>query len=220
MAWKPVLGELRAFLAGATMNRDFIHEGCTYWTQNAKAWGRNDARDNDDLFLGKIYGAQWRNFNGVDQIEEVRRQLKEDKSSRRILLTCWNPAELHLMCLPPCHIMAQFHVDGNELRCSIYMRSVDLALGLPSDIVLYYALLLHFARDVDLIPMGLFFHFGNAHLYTTHTEQMRMHYKRVPIEMPTFHYQRHDGTGFPPGEVHVDIETYKPMEAIRYELLV
>lgn len=213
--YRGIFGELAAFLMGATMNRAFVEQGCNYWTPNAKAWSQNRGLADEDLRVGRVYGAQWRRFGGVDQLAEVRRQLKEDRNSRRIILTTWNPAELHDMCLPPCHLLAQFHVDGDEVSCSVYMRSVDLALGLPADVALYYALLVHLAAGAGLKPAGLFFHFGNAHVYEAHREQLIGQLDREVKDPPGY---QHLGGGFIADTIQ--IEDYNHAEAIKYELLV
>jgi len=220
MYYKPIFGELAAFLKGAAYNSEFIAEGCSYWTANGTQWNKSgftDALHSDfnDLYLGKIYGYQWLNFNGYNQLAKVREQLIHDRSSRRIVMSAWNPNDLADMCLPPCHITVQFHVDGNDLSCSVYMRSVDLALGLPSDVVLYYALMVVLADEAGLSPAGLHFHFGNAHVYHAHRELIKGQLGREVQEPPSFRYV----DKFQFGKDCIIITDYRPMEAIRYELL-
>lgn len=157
--YRAAFGELAAFIHGCTKREEFIAFGCNYWN----AYG-------DDF--GPIYGAQWRNFNGIDQLKELVESLKLDPLSRRHILTTWNPADLHKMILPPCHLIAQFHVIGNTLNCTVYMRSCDLVLGLPYDIIVYAGLLSLLAKDIDLKPAQLTFMFGNAHIYENHIEQV------------------------------------------------
>jgi len=214
---KPIFGELSAFLKGATMNRQFEEEGCNYWKPNARAWSFNDGVLDEELVVGKVYGYQWRNFNGVDQYKEVLRLIKEDPHSRRIIMTCWNPADLKDMCLPPCHIIVQFHVRGTRLNATIYMRSVDLALGLPADIVLYYALLIHVANQSGLMAENLNFFFGNAHIYEIHIEKLREQVNREPKISPLYFYCDWHRTFSP---AHIQLKNYEHHEAIKYDLLV
>lgn len=167
---RPVFGELAAFLRGSEKNRDFIDLGCNYWTPNARAFNQTHTPP-EDMILGPIYGSQWRRFGGeYDQIAEALRMLRTDPDSRRIVVSAWNPVDLSRMCLPPCHIMFQLHVLNAKLHMSVYMRSVDLCLGLPSDVILYYALLLLFAHDTGYAVGGLHFSFGNAHVYEGHVD--------------------------------------------------
>lgn len=171
--YEQAFGELAAFIQGATSKAEFKKYGCNYWDTTKGPW-----TDNDDL-LGYIYGAQWRSFNGasgcVDQLKRLIDGLRAEPQSRRHILTTWQPAELHLMALPPCHIMAQFDVNpdgmlwhGGMLSCAVYMRSVDIMLGLPYDIILY-ALLTHLlAEECGYGVKDLHFFFGNAHIYKNH----------------------------------------------------
>jgi thymidylate synthase len=190
---KPVLGELAAFLRGAQYNEDFVRFGCKYWTANAKASPINQGITDESLLkVGLIYGAMWRNFNGMDQIAEARRMLVEDPDSRRIVVSAWDPTKLKDMCLPPCHILMQWHVLGGQLFLTVYMRSVDLALGLPSDIVLYYALLICMGHDVNLPVGGLVFSFGNMHIYDGHRKGMETQLNRKPGHPPYFKLKKHE----------------------------
>lgn len=220
---KPVLGELCAFLEGASKLADFKRLGCNYWDANANAWPRNDGRPESTKEVGKIYGYQWRNFNsdGYDQVEEVIRQLVEDPTSRRIIMTAWNPLQLEDMCLPPCHIITQFHSrernrsDIPYLDCSVYMRSVDLALGLPSDIILYYALMIFIAERADHHVGSLYFHFGDAHVYSAHEAALRKQLERSVMAVPQYRYMPE--FGWKPESIQ--FSNYNPKEPIQYELL-
>mgnify|MGYP006262590133 CR=1 FL=1 len=137
-----VLGELAAFVRGATTVGEFKKWGCNYWAPNARAWKENDGIELDgDLKVGQVYGAQWVNWEktGYNQLAALVKGLKQDPMSRRHVITSYSPtAEA---CLPPCHLLAQYYVEGEHLHCQVYMRSVDVILGLPSDVVLYACLL-------------------------------------------------------------------------------
>src|SRR5262245_20744803 len=147
----PVFGELAAFLKEATMLRDFHALGCHYWDGNAAAWPANHVKAWDEMRVGKVYGAKWRDFGGEDQLRNLVSGLVMNPEGRRHVMTTWDPAERD-QCLPPCHILSQFFVDENRLSLAVYMRSVDLCLGLPSDVVLYAGLLVLVAKEVELGP--------------------------------------------------------------------
>ncbi len=176
---RSIIHELLWFLRGDTNTR-YLHEhGVTIWDE----W----ADDNGDL--GRVYGAQWRSWRGVDgrtvdQIAEAVRLIRTSPDSRRIMVSAWNPGELHLMALPPCHAMFQFHVCGEELSCQLYQRSADLFLGVPFNIASYALLTLMIAQVCGLKP-GEFVHtFGDLHLYSNHLQQAREQLSRVPRPLP------------------------------------
>jgi len=208
--WRPVLGELAGFLRGYTSLAQFKELGCNYWDDNAEQWGRGD-------YLGRIYGAQWRDWNGWhDQLTALVQGLKVNPSSRRHLMTTWNPAELDEMCLPPCHVLTQFHVTRGMLHQTVTMRSVDLCLGLPSDLVLYGALQHLVAREVGLEPAELSFMLGDAHVYDNHDEQWQAQRGREGSWMQPAIVFAPDASlfGFHPDQA--TIINYQPHEAIKY----
>lgn len=188
IAYKGVFGELAAFLRGATDLATYKKYGCNYWDANAKAWTGNLGVPEDKFQVGRIYGAQWRNWRGGhDQIKELIYNLKHNTGSRRHLLTTYDPAELGLGCLPPCHLLAQFHVTNTDrLDCMVTMRSVDLCLGLPSDVALYAALMLIICNDVGCLPGRLIFSLGDTHIYTNHEEPWMKHREQDIYELPRY----------------------------------
>ncbi len=124
--------------------------------------------------LGPVYGKQWRNFNGVDQLSVLIDGIIKNPFSRRHILNAWNPAELENMALPPCHMMMQFYVssDNKKLSCQLYQRSADVFLGVPFNIA-SYALLTHLIAQVCNLEVGEFVHtFGDVHIYKDHLEQV------------------------------------------------
>ncbi|MCZ6868046.1 MAG: thymidylate synthase [Gammaproteobacteria bacterium] len=145
--------------------------------------------------LGPAYGHLWRNFgasganigyypNGIDQIAEVVRQLRESPNSRRIIITGWDPREATQVALPPCHTLVQFDVDAGKLSCQLYMRSADVFLGVPFNTA-SYALLTHMFAQVTGLEVGdLIMSFGNVHIYNNHREQVRMQIERDPRPLP------------------------------------
>lgn len=214
--YKGVLGELSAFLEGSTSLARFKALGCNYWDMNAG--GQDD--------LGRIYGAQWRGFRGqdkkVDQLKTLVAGLKSDPMSRRHILLTWHPAELDQMCLPPCYLVHQYNVTPQgHLDCLVFMRSVDLCLGLPSDLVLSGALQMLIARQVGLEPRKLVFFLGNAHVYKNHFKTWAIQQRRrssfVDGLPPMLLLDPlADLFSFQPGNARVI--NYNPHGALRYEL--
>ena len=182
-----VLGELAAFLRGATDLKTFKDFGCNYWDANAEAWLRNKHATIGNMQVGKIYGYQWRKWDGyVDQLAELVTNLRTNPDSRRHLLTTYNPSEQHTACLPPCHITAQFNSKDKVLDCCVYMRSVDLCLGLPSDVALYAALMLVICGQTDHTPGELTFMMGDTHVYMNQVDTYQTHAERESFPLPQY----------------------------------
>lgn len=183
-----VLGELLSFIAGHTNAEDFAKNGMKIW----RKWQKDESGD-----LGPIYGAQMRNWKhftthdgyiqSIDQLQKVINDIKNNPHSRRLLYTMWNPGELHMMALPPCHgIAVQFYVRNDEyLDLKMYQRSADLFLGVPYNIASYSTLLMMVSQLTNYKP-GRFIHtFGDAHIYLDHIKQMEKQISREPNELPT-----------------------------------
>lgn len=184
--YKPVLGELAAFLRGAIDLAEFQKFGCNYWNANAMAWSWNKNEPPGKEKVGRIYGAVWRDFNDVDQIQRIVYQIKNEPDSRRILLTAYDPSE-EWQCLPPCHILAQFNCNkDNTTDVIVYMRSVDLCLGLPSDVVLYATLLLLVCHATGRLPGDVVFMMGDTHIYTNHIPVWEVHREQMGYELPNY----------------------------------
>jgi thymidylate synthase len=165
---RSILHELLWFLRGETNVRSLQENKVTIWDEWADAEGN----------LGRVYGAQWRDWQGpdgsrVDQIARLVEDIRRNPDSRRLIVSAWNPGELHLMALAPCHALFQFYVQDGELSCQLYQRSADLFLGVPFNIASYALLTLMIAQVCDLKP-GEFIHtFGDLHLYANHLDQAR-----------------------------------------------
>ena len=135
--------------------------------------------------LGNVYGKQWRNFNGVDQLKNVIEQIKENPSSRRLIVSSWNPAEVDTMALPPCHSLFQFYVSDGKLSCQLYQRSGDVFLGVPFNIASYSLLTILIAKECNL-GVGEFVHtLGDAHIYNNHFDQVKEQISRTPYDLPS-----------------------------------
>jgi thymidylate synthase len=208
----PIAGELAAFLAGGTDLKTFEDFGCHYWMPNAEAWRPGMGE------VGKIYGYQWRYWNDMhDQIAALLHGLREDPHGRRHLLTAWNPSDLPEMCLPPCHVLAQFYVDSAFLDMAVYMRSVDLCLGMPADMALYGLLLTLIANELKLTPGGVTWFLGDAHVYANHVEQAREQLTRKSRVQPRLELMPDTGIDtFTPKSIL--LHDYDPHPAIKYKL--
>ena len=203
VAWKTCLRELLWFVSGSTDNELLQKQNVKIWDGNASrefldSRGLSNLRTND---LGPVYGHQWRHFNapyqscdtdysgmGVDQLAWVIEQLKdpETRTSRRIVMSAWNPCQLDEMALPPCHVLVQFNVlPGNRLSCSLYQRSGDVGLGVPFNIASYSFLTHLLAKHCDLEAYELNYHLGNCHIYDDHIEPLREQMKRKPHKFPS-----------------------------------
>lgn len=134
--------------------------------------------------LGPVYGAQWRNFAGVDQLKMVIDQIKNQPDSRRIILSAWNPKDLDQMALPPCHTFMQFYVSNGELSLQLYQRSGDIFLGIPFNIASYSLFLMMVAQVCNLKPKTFVHTIGDAHIYSNHYEQVNLQLSRAVKELP------------------------------------
>ena len=171
---KSIIHELLWFLKGDTNIKYLQDNGVRIWNE----W----ADENGDL--GPVYGKQWRNFNGVDQITNVINTLKTNPNSRRIIVSAWNPQDVDKMALPPCHTMFQFFVINNKLSCQLYQRSADCFLGVPFNIASYALLTMMVAQVCDL-ELGDFVHTtGDTHIYLNHLEQVNLQLTREPYPLP------------------------------------
>ena len=193
LAFKACLSELLWFLEGSSDERrlaEILHGSSeedkrTIWTDNALAdyWLPKAKYQGD---LGRVYGVQWRDFGGVDQLLRLVEGIKKDPYGRRHIITAWNPAELDQMALPPCHCFAQFYVSAdNKLSCQMYQRSCDMFLGVPFNVA-SYSLLTHMIAQVCGLGVGEFVHvLGDAHIYLNHVEQVKEQLSREPLPAPT-----------------------------------
>ena len=179
---RSIIHELLWFLKGDT-NTAYLNEN------KVRIWDEW-ADENGDL--GRVYGAQWTDWKtpeggSINQIEQVIEQIKNNPTSRRLMVSAWNPGELHLMALPPCHSLFQFYVntERGELSCQLYQRSADLFLGVPFNIA-SYALLTIMIAQVCGLKAGDFVHtFGDLHLYKNHIDQTKLQLEREPRALPT-----------------------------------
>ncbi len=149
--------------------------------------------------LGPVYGKQWRDFEGVDQLEQVIEDIKSNPDSRRLIVSAWNPKDIPIMIksgLPPCHTLFQFYVSNGRLSCQLYQRSADVFLGVPYNIASYALLTLMIAEVSGLKP-GEFVHsFGDTHIYLNHIEQVNEQLSRNPHPLPKLKIKNHKSSLF------------------------
>ena len=161
------------------------------WKEMMKTFVETIIRDEDFASqygdLGPVYGKQWRDFEGVDQLEQVIKDIKNSPDSRRLIVSAWNPKDIPVMIksgLPPCHTLFQFYVSNGRLSCQLYQRSADVFLGVPYNIASYALLTLMIAKVSGLEP-GEFVHsFGDTHIYLNHLEQVNEQLSRDPHSLP------------------------------------
>jgi len=199
--WKQSVAEMLCFLRGYDNAFDFRDMGCSVWDKNANEnhqWLSNPHRTGKDD-LGRIYGVQARNFNpsnisdvammhkkgnGIDQLKNVYLDLKAGKDNRREIVTHWNPSDMDKMALPPCHLLYQFSIQGDELNLCMYQRSCDMALGVPFNMVGYSWLLMVMAQITGL-KAGTFNHFlADIHIYENHLTGAMTMLERDPLNLP------------------------------------
>ncbi|TME25279.1 MAG: thymidylate synthase [Chloroflexi bacterium] len=188
LAFRAVIAELLWFLAGSSDVNELHALGVHIWDGNAFAdYWRERARFPGDA--GRNYGQQWRDWvapdgRRIDQLREVIRLIREQPSSRRMLVTAWNPGEIDATSLPACHAFFQFFVEGSRLSLMMYQRSCDLVLGVPFNMA-QYALLLHLvAREVELEPHEFVHVLADAHVYLDHVDAAREQLSREPFPSP------------------------------------
>lgn len=204
LAWRAVVSELLWFITGSGDERklkEILYEDPnsdkkTIWSDNATAeyWKPRSKFKGD---LGRVYGVQWRTWRApvfganrmgikhIDQLTDLIKGIKKDPNSRRHIITAWNPGELDLMALPPCHMMAQFYVSNGKLSCQMYQRSADMFLGVPFNIA-SYALFTHMIAQVCNLEVGeLIVTIGDAHIYNNHFDQVKEQLKRKPLSLAT-----------------------------------
>lgn len=182
-----VVRELLWFIKGATN----INDGLVPYTSIWNAWANPSGE------LGPIYGYQWRKWeqflpdgdgyskHHLDQLSEAIRMIKETPDSRRIIVSAWNPSDIHRMALPPCHSFYQFNVANGFLDLQLYQRSADIAVGVPFNIASYALLLQMVAQECQLIPRHFVHTFGDAHIYLNHLDGLKKQLVRTPHTLPT-----------------------------------
>lgn len=228
---RAIVHELLWFLRGETHVGPLHDAGVTIWDEwaTAEQTARFGRKEGD---LGPVYGHQWRNFgatlredgtyasDGVDQIARLLEQIRTNPSSRRLLVTGWNPREADRVALPPCHTLFQFHVQDGELSCQLYQRSGDAFLGVPFNIASYALLTCMIAQVTGLRPGDFVHTFGDVHLYKNHLEQARLQLGRLPRDLPRLRLNPDVKDLFQFRFEDITFEGYDPHPAIKAEVSV
>ena len=235
LAWKSIVSELLWFIEGGTDERrlaeilyndtrENLTDKTTIWTANANKQGVELGYTNTDTIksLGPVYGKQWRNFGGVDQIAKIIDEINTNKDSRRIILSAWNAPEIPEMALPPCHTLAQFRVINGKLSCQLYQRSADMFLGVPFNIA-SYSLFTHMLAQICGLEVGEFvWTGGDCHIYNNHIEQVEQQIKRRPKKLPQLEMPAFSSLD---GILETTVQdykllNYKPMDSIKAPMAV
>ena len=204
---RSIIHELLWFLNGDTNIKYLNDNGVTIWDE----WADEDGN------LGPVYGKQWRSWavgdgsQTIDQLARVVASIKNNPTSRRHIVSAWNPTDVEEMALPPCHTMFQFYVDttAEELSCQLYQRSADLFLGVPFNIASYALLTMMMAQVCDLKPGDFVHTFGDLHLYQNHLDQTREQLSREPRSLPQMKIN--------PDVKEIDGFCYKDFELVGYD---
>ena len=213
--------ELLWILQGRT-DMAYLHEhGLKYWDADYERSGRTDGT------LGPVYGRQLRSFNGMDQLKTVLKQIKHEPSSRRIMASLWNPADLDDMALPPCHYGFQISIKDGKLNLFWNQRSVDMFLGLPYDIAMYGLLLTMLAKGANLEVGELGCFLGDCHIYHNHFDAVKTQLERSPGKLPQvsvdWGLQLREGAGNfiqIPNHSMIHLGGYEPQSPIKAPLSV
>ena len=212
LAWRVCLKELLWFMNGDTNNKILKDQNVKIWNGNGTrefldSRGLNYLKEDD---LGPVYGHQWRFWNapysrelgcnkdykgnGIDQlqnvIDEINLSKETGETSRRMIMSAWNPEQLDEMALPPCHVLSQYHLVNNRLSCTLYQRSGDVGLGVPFNIA-SYSFLTHLLAKHCGLEAGEFVHFiGNAHIYDDHIEPLKLQLENEPYDFPNLEIKK------------------------------
>jgi thymidylate synthase len=229
--WKAVVEELLWFIRGDTNAKHLSEKGVKIWDGNTtRDFLDKRGLDYPEGEAGPIYSHQWRHFGGdypsteenpgVDQLKEIIEMIKTDPTSRRLIVSAWNPKDLPKMALPPCHSFFQFYVDEGELSCQMYQRSCDVGLGLPFNIG-SYALLTHMIAAVTGLKVGkLIMILGDTHIYSTHREALTEQIKREPLPFPKLSFSRIPETLFEFTADDIVLDGYLTHASVKMEMAV
>ena len=226
--WKGIVHELLWFIKGGTNIKYLVDNNVGIWNEwpyevykksndycgESLSEFVSKIKDNYEFAklhgdLGPIYGKQWRDFNGTDQLKNAINAIKNNSDSRRIIVSAWNASEISKMLLPPCHAFFQFYVVNGKLSLQLYQRSADVFLGVPFNIASYSLLLLIVATITELEP-GEFIHTtGDTHIYLNHLEQVDEMLKNNPLDLPQVRFKRKFKS--------IDDIKYEDIELINYK---
>ena len=212
--------ELLWILQGRTDLKYLEDNGVKYWRPDYERSGRTDET------LGPVYGKQWRDFEGVDQLYNLVKEIKRNPDSRRIMISAWAPQQMNDMALPPCHYAFQVYVNNGKIDLMWQQRSADVFLGLPYDIAMYGLLLEMLAKGAGLKAGELIGQLGDCHLYNNHLDQAKVYRDRPKRAFPNLELAKglfitkKCDTVYIPEKDQIKINNYNPYAAIKAELSV
>ena len=219
VSFKAAKTELLWILQGRTDLKYLEDNGVKYWRPDYERSGRTDET------LGPVYGKQWRDFGGIDQLWQLVYNIRFHPNSRRLMVSAWNPAEMKDMVLPPCHYAFQVYVNNGKLDLMWQQRSADVFLGLPYDIAMYGLLLELLAKGSNMQPGQLIGQLGDCHLYNNHLDQAEIYLSRSKRVLPKLELERGISTNILeglnlPSDFEIKLINYNPYPAIKAELSV
>ena len=199
MPWKTILRELLWFMKGSTSNKELQDKNVHIWDANAsKEFLESRGLSYEEGDLGPVYGFQWRHFGaeykdhttdyqgqGIDQLQWIINEIKENPSSRRLIMNAWNPVDLDKMALPPCHVMVQFNIEDKYIDAQLYQRSGDMFLGVPFNISSYSFLLHIVGKITGYVPRYFIHIIGDTHIYENHIDAVKKQLLRIPCRFPS-----------------------------------
>lgn len=232
MYLKGIIVELLWFIRGDTNIRYLVENGVNIWNKDAlRKYNQNNKEMSQEEFkhriltdnifaeehgdLGPVYGAQWRNFGGVDQLKELIQNIKDNPNSRDLILSAWNVPMLPRMTLKPCHVLLQMYVEDEYLSGQMYQRSADIFLGVPFNIASYSLLIMLIARELGLKPKEFVHSYGDAHIYKDHIDQIDLQLTREPRELPRLILNPEVKSMFDFKYEDFKLEGYDPFESIK-----
>jgi len=234
-----VASELEFFIKGLTDKKWLIQENNHIWDEwcssDKVAYGTDEEtklKMKEENELGPIYGWQWRNFGakyisfdkkpegqGIDQLKKLVDTLKKNPNDRRMIVSAWNPVDIHRMALPPCHYSFQVTVINGKLNLLWNQRSVDSALGLPFNIASYGLLLHLLAKESGLKEGKLIGFLGDTHVYENHIDGLKEQLKREPFSLPKIQTNNFKSI-FDWKYTDSEIVDYKKHPSIKFEIAV
>lgn len=236
---KSIIHELLWFISGSTNIKYLVDNDVRIWNdwpyekyKNSDEYQGEDItqfaqkiKDDDEFAkkwgdLGPVYGKQWRDFFGVDQLEDLIHEIKTNPNSRRLIISAWNPKQVKEMALPPCHCFMQFYVCNNRLSCQLYQRSADVFLGVPFNIASYALFTMMIAQVCDL-ELGDFVHtIGDAHIYLNHLDQINLQLQRECRQLPTMKLNKNIKSIYDFKYEDFTLENYNPHKGIKGKVAV
>ncbi len=236
---KSIIHELLWFISGSTNIKYLVDNDVRIWNdwpyekyKNSDEYQGEDItqfaqkiKDDDEFAkkwgdLGPVYGKQWRDFFGVDQLEDLIHEIKTNPNSRRLIISAWNPKQIKEMALPPCHCFMQFYVCNNRLSCQLYQRSADVFLGVPFNIASYALFTMMIAQVCDL-ELGDFVHtIGDAHIYLNHLDQINLQLQRECRQLPTMKLNKNIKSIYDFKYEDFTLENYNPHKGIKGKVAV